>query len=252
MATTTNYGWETPDDTDLVKDGAAAIRTLGSSIDTTLKAQIDLQIPDSIVDAKGDLITATADNTPARLAVGANDTVLTADSTTATGLKWATPSSGGMTSLATGTLSGASVDLTSISQAYNQLLLEISNPSTLTTSGALQIRINNITTSSYEYTTLEAGTATLTGATAQPSFQFRASVATGATKRYFQVYIPNYKASGTAKLFYFNQANESSGYADYGWGYIDTTGVNDPVTQITIASSGGNWDAGTYTLWGIK
>jgi hypothetical protein len=35
MATTTNYGWETPDDTDLVKDGAAAIRTLGSSIDTS-------------------------------------------------------------------------------------------------------------------------------------------------------------------------------------------------------------------------
>ena len=35
MATTTNYGWTTPDDTDLVKDGAAAIRTLGSSIDTS-------------------------------------------------------------------------------------------------------------------------------------------------------------------------------------------------------------------------
>jgi hypothetical protein len=31
MATTTNFGWTTPDDTDLVKDGAAAIRTLGSS-----------------------------------------------------------------------------------------------------------------------------------------------------------------------------------------------------------------------------
>ena len=36
MATTTNFAWETPDDTDLVKDGAAAIRTLGSSIDTSL------------------------------------------------------------------------------------------------------------------------------------------------------------------------------------------------------------------------
>lgn len=35
MATTTNYGWETPDDTDLVKDGASAMRTLGQSIDTT-------------------------------------------------------------------------------------------------------------------------------------------------------------------------------------------------------------------------
>lgn len=35
MATTTNFGWDTPDDTDLVKDGAAAIRTLGNSIDTS-------------------------------------------------------------------------------------------------------------------------------------------------------------------------------------------------------------------------
>jgi hypothetical protein len=48
-------------------------------------------IQNSIVDAKGDLISATADNTPARLAVGTNAQVLTADSTTATGLKWATP-----------------------------------------------------------------------------------------------------------------------------------------------------------------
>ena len=36
MATTTNFGWATPDDTDLVKNGASAIRTLGSSIDTSL------------------------------------------------------------------------------------------------------------------------------------------------------------------------------------------------------------------------
>lgn len=35
MATTTNFGWETPDDTDLVKDGALAMRTLGNSIDTS-------------------------------------------------------------------------------------------------------------------------------------------------------------------------------------------------------------------------
>jgi hypothetical protein len=37
MATTTNYSWSTPDDTALVKDGASAIRTLGSSVDTTVK-----------------------------------------------------------------------------------------------------------------------------------------------------------------------------------------------------------------------
>jgi hypothetical protein len=114
MATTTNFGWETPDDTDLVKDGALAIRTLGSAIDTSLVdlkggttgqvlsktsntdmdftwvAQDDSNaIQNAIVDAKGDLITATGADTPARLAVGTNGQVLTADSTTATGLKWA-------------------------------------------------------------------------------------------------------------------------------------------------------------------
>ena len=119
MANTTNFGWETPDDTDLVKDGAAAIRTLGSSIDTSLVdlkggttgqvlskatntdmdftwvAQDDSNaIQNAIVDAKGDLIAATAADTPARLGVGANGTVLTADSAEATGLKWATPASG--------------------------------------------------------------------------------------------------------------------------------------------------------------
>lgn len=47
-------------------------------------------IDETIVDAKGDLIVATADNTPARLAVGGtNGHVLTVDSATATGVKWA-------------------------------------------------------------------------------------------------------------------------------------------------------------------
>jgi hypothetical protein len=51
-------------------------------------------IQNTIVDAKGDLIGATAADTPARLAVGTNGQVLTADSTAATGLAWATSSSG--------------------------------------------------------------------------------------------------------------------------------------------------------------
>ena len=112
MANTTNFGWETPDDTDLVKDGAAAMRTLGNSIDASFvdlkggttgqilakATNTDLDftwsaagIAATIVDAKGDLIAATAADTVSRLAVGANGTVLTADSAEATGLKWATP-----------------------------------------------------------------------------------------------------------------------------------------------------------------
>jgi hypothetical protein len=91
MATSPIYGWLEPDNTDLVKNGALAIRTLGNAIDTTMATMI----PKSIVDAKGDIIAATANDTPARLAVGANNTVLTADSSTATGLKWAAVAAGG-------------------------------------------------------------------------------------------------------------------------------------------------------------
>ena len=90
MATSPNYGWLEPDNTDLVKNGALAIRTLGNAIDATMATMT----PKSIVDAKGDLIAASAADTPARLAVGANDLVLSADSAEATGLKY----TGGWTS----------------------------------------------------------------------------------------------------------------------------------------------------------
>jgi len=70
MATTTNYAWETPDDTDLVKDGAAAIRTLGSSIDTTTKA---LNPSTTLGDIEYRSATA---NTNTRLGIGSSGQVL--------------------------------------------------------------------------------------------------------------------------------------------------------------------------------
>ena len=128
MATTTNYSWSTPDDTALVKDGAAAIRSLGTAIDSTVFTNAGNAIAKSIVDAKGDLIAATAADTVARLAVGANDTVLTADSSTATGLKWAAAApSGGMTLISTTSLSGASTTLSSIPSTYKNLQLVVRN-----------------------------------------------------------------------------------------------------------------------------
>jgi hypothetical protein len=84
MATSPNYGWLEPDNTDLVKNGALAIRTLGNAIDTTMATMT----PKSIVDAKGDLIAASAADTPARLAVGNNGETLVADSSTSTGLRY--------------------------------------------------------------------------------------------------------------------------------------------------------------------
>jgi hypothetical protein len=54
-----------------------------------------VDIPASTVTAKGDLLAATASATVARLGVGSNGQVLTADSTVSTGVKWATPAAGG-------------------------------------------------------------------------------------------------------------------------------------------------------------
>jgi hypothetical protein len=48
-----------------------------------------LAVPKALVDAKGDLLVGTADNTVARKAVGSDGQVLTADSTQAGGVKWA-------------------------------------------------------------------------------------------------------------------------------------------------------------------
>ena len=92
MATTTpNYGWPVPTSSDLVKNGATDIEALGDAADATMATMV----PKSIVDAKGDLIAATAADTVSRLAVGTNGQVLTADSTAATGIKWATAAGGG-------------------------------------------------------------------------------------------------------------------------------------------------------------
>jgi hypothetical protein len=84
MATTTNYGWTTPDDTDLVKDGAAAIRTLGSSVDTTTKA-----LNPSTTEGDIEYRSATA-NTNSRLAIGTAGQVLTVNSGE-DAPEWATP-----------------------------------------------------------------------------------------------------------------------------------------------------------------
>jgi hypothetical protein len=102
-----------PTSTDLVKDGATAMEALGDAIDTSMVdlkggttgqvlakasntdmdfswvAQDDSNaIQNTIVDAKGDLIAASAADTPARLAVGNNGETLVADSSTSTGLRY--------------------------------------------------------------------------------------------------------------------------------------------------------------------
>lgn len=172
--TTTNFGWDIPQSTDLVKDGATAIAALGQDIDTALvdlkggttgqvlskASNTDLDftwaaptagdiegvtagtgisgggtsgtvtITNSMataIDAKGDLIVGTGADTFSRLAVGSNNQVLVADSAEATGVKWATASSG-LTLITTGTLSGASTTFTNcFSSTYDSYVVYFYN-----------------------------------------------------------------------------------------------------------------------------
>jgi hypothetical protein len=110
-------------------------------------------IQPTIVDAKGDLITATAADTPARLGVGTNGQLLSADSTTATGLAWtAAPSSGGWTLISTTTLAGATTTLSSIPQTYTNLQMVIQGYTGNTGNAVLRVApngTNNATSSNY-------------------------------------------------------------------------------------------------------
>ena len=85
MATTTNYSWTTPDDTALVKDGASAIRTLGSSADTTTK---NLNPSTTLGDIE---FRSSTSNVNTRLGIGSTGNVLTV----ASGVpSWAAPAGG--------------------------------------------------------------------------------------------------------------------------------------------------------------
>jgi hypothetical protein len=92
---TSNYNWIMPEPTSLVTDLPADFEVFGQAVDTTVFNNAGAAVAKSVVDAKGDLIVGTADDTVDRLAVGTNGYILVADSVEATGLKWEAPSSGG-------------------------------------------------------------------------------------------------------------------------------------------------------------
>jgi hypothetical protein len=90
---TTNYGFVLPTPTDLVTDLPADFEVALQGVDTQMKTNADAATQKATLTTKGDIYAATGTSTPARLGVGTNGQLLVADSTTATGLAWATAGS---------------------------------------------------------------------------------------------------------------------------------------------------------------
>ena len=119
-------------------------------------------IQPTLLTAKGDLISATAASTPQRLAVGSDAQILVADSSTSTGLKWATASSGGYTLIAEQTASASTaIDFSSIPSTYKHLVLTYDGIYVSALSSQFDLRFNSSSSANYiqQYQYQETGSA---------------------------------------------------------------------------------------------
>lgn len=180
--------------------------------------------------AKGALLSATAASTPGVLAVGANDTVLTADSSTSTGLKWATPAAGGMTLISTTTLSGTTPSITSIPTTYNdlQLIIRLFKPSV--DGRVLRLRVNNDSTASRYRTGINDAVWGTAGSGSQTFDSDRFNTDFGLAD--------DTVTQSIIKVNFIDYANTST------WKLIDFIGItNDNTTATNITKS---WGQGVY------
>jgi len=280
MATTTNFGWETPDDTDLVKDGAAAMRTLGNSIDTSFvdlkggttgqvlakASNTDLDftwaadasgIPTTIFDAKGDIIAATAADTASRLAVGTNGQVLTADSTAATGIKWATASGWNPNFQlinAGGTSLSGSQTITINVSGLNEIFIILDNVSSANGNAFFQILVNNDTTTKYsgyglawQAKTTWGYSAVATGFNADTSIQWAGLGSVSSGTCWGSIHLWGTNSAGTKPYSINSYSSGTDGY-----GYLSSgnyTGTS-AVTSLVFKSTSGNHDSGTVYVYG--
>jgi hypothetical protein len=252
---TTNYGFVLPTPTDLVTDLPADFEVALQGVDTQMKTNADAAIAKTIVDAKGDLIAGTGSDTVSRLAVGTNGQALIADSTAATGMKWDTPSSGGMTLISTTSLTGAAtINITSIPSTYNNLQLVIQNYKPSTDGDYINLRVNN-DSGSNRYKRLassEMNTSyTFNSTNWETVFRNDNTVAQGLTI----IDIPNYANTTTWKMATILSVNNNPTTTSTleAFNYYLFYNQTAAISQINLfTNSVANFTSGTALLYGVK
>lgn len=215
---------------------------------------------DGILTTKGDIYAATAAATPARLGVGANATVLTADSAEATGLKWATPSATGdnWTLLNAGgtALTGATTVTVSGISGKDKIMILVQAASSASSNIDINWRLNGDTASNYyrygielaSPSTYSSGSLTsYGGATDRVRLGTMGTNAGAAVSGY--VLLTGCNNSGV-KMFQSAGAGTPGGGVDqvmyHFGGYYNSATV---ISSISIVSNSGNLDAGTVFVY---
>lgn len=141
---------------------------------TTGTATADAAIPKALVTAKGDIVGATASGVPDNLAVGSNGQILTADSTTAMGITWSTPTTLSLTINAqTGTTyTIVSGDLNKLVTLNNASAITVTIPNGVFSTGQ-QVNFQQI--GAGQVTFASDGTTTFTGVGTKLRAQYSAS-----------------------------------------------------------------------------
>jgi hypothetical protein len=246
MATTTNYGWTTPDDTALLKDGASAIRSLGSSIDTTTK---NLNPETTLGDISYRSSTA---NTNTRLAIGTSGQVLTVSSGVPA---WTTLASGGKTLLSTTSLSGSTTTVSSISGSYKDLEIVLTDVTSNTAGYELSIQVNSDSANHSYFMVRNNDNDTQANVYAHDGGYFKFGGTTTSTNAddKFQGFcvIYNYALSSAKTLFGFGSMRladaSNRGYTSRGrWSGTAA------ITSVTFYADGAQFNGGTARIYGVN
>lgn len=230
MPSTTNFSWTTPADTDLVKDGASAIRTLGNSIDTSM----------------------------ADLLGGTSGQVLTKNSNTNMDFAWSTFSSGSMTLIDSASLSGlSSKTFSSLPQTYENLMVRIYGSNFSSGTATFNMTVNGDTGSNYPQNEVwwNPGSTGAANTTQQTTTSwgldaYGRSYAFQNTNNHIETVIYDYTYTGFRTMGMRKTLYTGSQYwGGLGWGgYTNTSAI----TSLNISVSAGTWTAGTVEIWGIK
>jgi hypothetical protein len=216
------------------------------------------------ITAKGDLIVGTGSATFDNLAVGTNGMTIVADSTASTGLKWATPASGGgLTLLSTTTFNNSVQNYTvsSISGSYKNLLIVgtgLQDGSTAGTVATLLWQFNADTGNNYSYTQIRNNAGTISSNSQNAYSNYETGLTFGATTdaaaRFgnFQMMIYNYASTSLVKSI-----NSQGGCGNNNAAYTNTVSgqwfnSTDAITSVKFTNAQAqNLKAGTIQIYGV-